>query len=139
MLRSINQMLVPFLVGTILFFTQFTFAQQNPPANQETVLTFVHDLLQVFYPELFDKKHRLSLCITAPGDDSWREVGGVFFTITAAEVYPVRKIIRAEAQMTEHPLLGGSIWLPPIEYGRVQEFHAYSDVVHEQQMKDLRH
>jgi hypothetical protein len=28
------------------------FAQQNPPVSQETVLTFVHDFLEVFYPDL---------------------------------------------------------------------------------------
>jgi hypothetical protein len=115
-----------------------TFSQRKIPVNQETILTFAHDLVQVFYPELLDNKHRLSLCVTTPGDASWLELGGVYFTVTPAEVYPLRKLISSHPQTTDHVVLGGSIWLPPMEYGRVQEMHAYSDAVHEQQVEDLR-
>jgi hypothetical protein len=55
------------------------FPQTSIPVKQETILTFAHDLLQVFYPELLNKDHRLSLCIVAPGDFPWVEIGGGIF------------------------------------------------------------
>ena len=51
---------------------------------------------------------------------------------------PVNKLISSDPQTTDHVILGASFWLPPIEYGRVHEFHAYSDAVHQQQ-RDLLH
>jgi hypothetical protein len=129
-------------MGIILFVftlsTQSTLAQQNPPVSQVTILTFAHDLLQVFYPELFDKKHRVTLCVTAPGDDAWLELAGVYFTVTQADVNPLQKLIDSHPQTTDHVILGGSIWLPLIEYGRVQTLVAHSDAVHEQQLEDVR-
>jgi hypothetical protein len=113
-------------------------ARQSPPVDQETILTFVHDFLEVFYPELLNKKYRLTLCSTAPADASWRDVAGVFFTFTPAEISPVEKLISSTPQTTDHPILSGSFWLPPVQYERILQFHAYSDVVHEQQLNDLQ-
>jgi hypothetical protein len=110
-----------------------TFLQQSIPLNQETVLTFVHDFLQVFYPELFDKDHRVTLCVTTPGDDSWRELAGVYFTITPREVNPL-----VTPEGSHHILLKGRIWLPLRQYGRVQELNASSEAVHEQKLSAIR-
>jgi hypothetical protein len=104
----------------------------------KTILTFAHDVLQVFYPELLDKNHRLTLCITAPGDDTWLEMGGVYFTVTPERVVPVEKLISSRPQTTDHVVLGGYIWLPPRELGRVQELRANSDGVHEHELEDVR-
>jgi hypothetical protein len=114
------------------------FPQTSIPVRQETMLTFVHDFLQVFYPELFNKNQRLSLCLTAPGNDPWLEIAGVYFTVTPAEVNPLRKLTSSHPQATDQIVLGGSIWLPPMEYGRIQEVHANSDAVHEHQLEALR-
>ncbi len=114
------------------------FSQQSIPVKQETILTFTHDFLQIFYPEFFDKNHRLSLGITAPADDPWLEMGGVYFAITEEKVIPLEKLVNSHPQTTDHIILGGSIWLPPLEYGRVQELHSHSDAVHEQQLRTLR-
>ena len=59
-------------------------AQRNLPITQETVLTFVHDFLQVFYPELITKGHRLKLSVLHPADDSWQVISGVYFTVLPA-------------------------------------------------------
>src|SRR5260370_10420230 len=124
---------------TLLVFTlsmPSTFAQENPPVSQVTILTFAHDLLQLFYPELFDKNHRVTLCVTTPGDSDWTELSGVYFTVTPERVNPLNDLIFASAP--EDLILSGSIWLPPLQCGRVQELKAHSDVVHERQLKELR-
>lgn len=74
----------------------------------------------------------------APGDDTWIELSGVYFTVTSANVYPLYKLISPDPVMTDPIILGGSIWLPPMEYGRVQELHAYSEAVHQEQLDDVR-
>jgi hypothetical protein len=125
------------LFATLLFSCTFGYSQVNIPAKQETILTFAHDFLQVFYPELFDKEHRITLAVTTPGNDAWLELGGVFFTVTSANVSPVNKLISPDPETTDHVILGGSFWLPPIEYGRVRELHAYSDAVHQRQREQL--
>jgi len=66
------------LLTALLLTGTSAFPQTNIPVKQETILTFAHDLLQVFYPEVLDKNHRLSLCIVAPGDFPWIEIGGVY-------------------------------------------------------------
>jgi hypothetical protein len=48
------------------------------------------------------------------------------------------KLISPRPVMTHPIILGGSIWLPPMEYGRVQELRVYGDVIHEQQLENLR-
>jgi len=127
------------LLTALLLTGTSAFPQTNIPVKQETILTFAHDLLQVFYPEVLDKNHRLSLCIVAPGDFPWIEIGGVYFTVTTAKVNPLEEVISSHPVMTAPIILGGSMWLPPKEYGRVQELQANSDAVHEQQLQDLRH
>lgn len=102
------------------------------------MLNYVHDFLKVFYPELFDKRYRVTLCASAPGDDDWHVISGVYFVVTPADVYPLHKLIISSPQTTDHILLGGSIWLPPHQYGRVMEVHAFSGTVHEQQLEKLR-
>jgi hypothetical protein len=127
------------LFVTLLLSSTFAYSQSSIPVKQETILTLAHDFLQVFYPELFDKDHRVTLAVTTPGNDTWLELAGVFFTVTPANVSPVNKLISPDPQTTDHVILGGSFCLPPIEYGRVHEFHAYSDAVHQQQREQLHH
>jgi len=105
------------------------FAQQNPPVCQETVLTYVHDFLEVFYPELFGKGQRLKLSVIHPADSSWREISGVYFTVlppSPANYGLVRHgpngPIREERPDPEGVLLNGSMWLPPLKHGsRIQQ------------------
>ncbi|MGB7285248.1 MAG: hypothetical protein WBE13_23525 [Candidatus Acidiferrum sp.] len=104
-------------------------AQQNPPVSQETVLTFVHDLLQVFYPELISKGHRLKLSVLHPADASWREISGVYFTVfpDSPPDYGVPRYMNGQLAPEVRPdpntiLLDGRVWLPPLKQGsRVQE------------------
>jgi hypothetical protein len=126
------------LAAGMLSLTTPLLSQTSIPVKQETILTYTHDFLQTFYPGLFDKNYRVSLCVTAPGNDPWIELGGVYFTVTRANVNPLRKLISSQPQPTDHAVLAGNIWLPLREYGRVQEVHANSDAVHEQQLEDLR-
>ena len=80
MSQSIKSVLISFSFLTIMLFALVPlFPQTSIPVKQETILTFAHDLLQVFYPELLNKDHRLSLCIVAPGDFPWVEIGGGYF------------------------------------------------------------
>jgi hypothetical protein len=105
------------------------FAQQNPPVSQETVLTFVHDFLQVFYPELISKGHRLKLSVLHPADSSWREISGVYFTVTPESPpdygVPLSQNGKMVPETRPDPktvLLDGNIWLPPLEHGsRIQQ------------------
>src|SRR4051812_21235431 len=55
------------------------FAQSPPPGNQDTVLTFVHDLLRAFFPDILVKGNQLILGVSHPADASWREIAGVYF------------------------------------------------------------
>jgi hypothetical protein len=126
------------LLAALLSGASSALPQERIPVSQETILTFAHDLLQVFYPELFNKNHRVSFCVTTPGDNPWVEIPGVYFTVTPADVNPLQKLISPHPETTDHILLGGLIWLPPMQYGRVQELRAYSDAVHEQQLDALR-
>ena len=103
---------------------------QGPPITQDTVLTFVHDLLQVFYPELITKGNRLKLCVDHPADSSWREISGVYFTV-APESSPsgdfqaiLKKNITHQANnpIASHAvLLDGLLWLPPRPGSRIQQ------------------
>ena len=126
------------LLAAVLLVSAPASPQTSIPVKQETILTFAHDLLQVFYPELFDKNHRVSLCVTTPGDDTWIELAGVYFVVTSANVNPLPNLISPRPVMTAPIVLGGSIWLPAMEYGRVQELHAYSNAIHQQQLDDVR-
>jgi len=100
------------------------FPQQNPPLSQETVLTFVHDFLQVFYPDLISKGHMLKLSVYHPADSSWREIAGVYFTVNP-ERPPDYGLVRfgpngpipETRPDPESVLLDGSIWLPPLKNG----------------------
>jgi hypothetical protein len=69
-----------FLAVALPLHTQPALPQQRIPDSQEPILTFVHDFLQVFYPELLTKKQTLKFCMSAPADDPWRETYGVYFT-----------------------------------------------------------
>ncbi len=139
MSHSIKSGLISFSFFTVMLFAPLpSFPQTTIPVKQETVLTLAHDFLQIFYPELFDKNHRVTLCVTAPGDDQWLELSGVYFAVTSANVNPLHKLISPRPVQTDPIMLGGSIWLPLKEYGRVQELHAYSDAVHQQQLDDVR-
>jgi hypothetical protein len=124
--------------GMTLALASPPFAQDDVPVSQRTTLTYAHDFLKVFYPELFDKKYRVTLCASAPGDNDWLVLGGVFFVVTPADIYPLHKLIVSSPQSVDHILLGGSIWLPPHQYGRVMEVHAFSTAVHEQQLEKMR-
>jgi hypothetical protein len=107
------------------------FAQQNPPISQETVLTFVHDFLQVFYPELISKGHRLKLSVLHPADSSWREITGVYFTVTPESLRDYGVSLSQNGKMVPESrpdpktiLLDGNIWLPPLEHGsRIQQVY----------------
>jgi hypothetical protein len=111
------------------------FAQQDPAVSQETVLTYVHDFLQVFYPELLSKEHTLKLCVNHPADDSWREITGVYFTVTheRAPDYGVPRFSNGQRIPEDRPdpntiLLAGSIWLPLLEHrNRIQEMHTSAE------------
>ncbi len=74
----------------------------------------------------------------APAKPEVLEISGVFFTVTPAKVDPLWKLIGSHPQTTDPVILGGSIWLPLKEFGWVQELHASSDGVHEQQLENLR-
>jgi hypothetical protein len=108
-----------------------TAAQENPPENQDTVLTFVRDFLQVFYPQLIVKGNRLNLCINHPADSSWREISGVYFTLIVESPThgdDFESFLNEQFLSREKPgasntiLLDGSIWLPPSRRGsRIQQ------------------
>jgi len=110
-------------------------AQQNPPINQETVLSFVHDLLQEFYPDLISKGHRLKLCVLHPADASWREISGVYFTVLPENPpdYGVPRFLNGQPVPENRPnpntiLLDGSVWLPPLKQGsRVQQLESHGE------------
>jgi hypothetical protein len=119
-------------------------AQRNLPITQETVLTFVHDFLKAFYPELITKGHRLKLSVLHPADDSWQEISGVYFTVLpenppdfgfrgySSEGRPISED-RPDPKII---LLDGSVWLPPLEHGsRIQQ--VVSTGVHTQKLDDL--
>jgi hypothetical protein len=122
------------------------FAQQNPPVSQDTVLTFAHDFLRVFYPELISRGHRLRLSITHPADDSWRGISGVYFTILPERPsdYGVPRYQNGRLAPENKPdpetiLLDGSIWLPPHERGsRIREVNLSSGSGGERKLKILR-
>jgi hypothetical protein len=73
MSHYIKSVLTASLLAAALLVSEPASPQTHVPVKQETILTFAHDLLQVFYPELFDKNHRVTLCVTAPGDDTLLE------------------------------------------------------------------
>jgi hypothetical protein len=110
------------------------FSQQNPPVRQVTVLTFVHDFLQVFYPDLISKGHTLTLAVHHPAESSWSEITGVYFTVKPERPgdygvvrYGPNGPIPETRPDPESVLLDGSIWLPPLKHGsRIQEVHTTS-------------
>lgn len=117
-----------FLIAVFLCAEQLAFSRQSPPVDQDTVLTFVHDFLQIFYPELLSKGHRLKLSVLHPADSSWREISGVYFTVTPEQ--SPDSGVQAHSDEIPKPevspnpdgvLLDGRIWLPPRKYGRIQE------------------
>lgn len=109
-------------------------AQQPLPDNQETVLSYVHDLLQVFYPDLISKGHRLKLCVLHPAEVSWREISGVYFTVLP-DLPPeneVAGVCGPDGCPKPKPkpdrdaiLLDGSVWIPSIKGCRIQEFQSH--------------
>jgi hypothetical protein len=126
-----------FLAVALLLHTQPALPQQRIPDSQEPILTFVHDFLQVFYPELLTKKQTLKLCISNPADDSWRQIRGVYFTITP-NVPPglpppggfVGKQVLVDVPDANRILLDGNIWLPPGEHGsRIRQVDASSQAI----------
>jgi hypothetical protein len=110
------------------------FSQQNPPFRQVTVLTFVRDFLQVFYPALISKGHTLTLSVQHPADSSRSEISGVYFTVKSERLgdygvvrYGPTGPIPETRPDPESVLLDGSIWLPPLKRGsRIQEVHTTS-------------
>jgi hypothetical protein len=127
MLRGVLSMFLLSIVGM-----PSATPQENPPVRQVTMLTFVHDFLQVFYPELISKGHTLTFAVHGPADDSWSELAGAYFTVKP-ERPPDYGLVRLGPNGLipetrpdpEKVLLDGSIWLPPLEHGsRIQEVHA---------------
>ena len=119
----------------LLFSPDRFFSQSPPPGSQETVLTFIHDFLQIYYPEVVSKGNQLVLCVSHPADASWREISGVYFKVapfSAAEPDPL------VAPNESASLLGGSFWLTPQrQYGRIFQVHA-SAVLYEKQINAVR-
>ena len=123
--------LLEILLLAIILGTPSTPAQESPPENQDTVLTFVHDFLQVFYPQLIVKGNRLNLCINHPAESSWREISGVYFTLlpeSPTHGDDFERFLNGQFMSREKPgasnaiLLDGSIWLPPSRRGsRIQQ------------------
>jgi hypothetical protein len=127
MTQSLRAKLAGRVGGMILLLTlgiPTALAQQNPPLSQETVLTFVHDFLQVFYADLISKGHMLKLSVHHPADSSWREIAGVYFTVNPerpsdyglVRFGPNGPILETRPD-PESVLLDGSIWLPPLKNG----------------------
>jgi hypothetical protein len=137
-----------FLLTSMLYIvaTPSASSQQNLPIHQVTVLTFVHDFLQVFYPELISKGHALKLAVHHPADTTWSEISGVFFTVTPERPPDYGLVISGpNGQIPEtRPdpdsiLLDGSIWLPPLEHGsRVQQVLTTPESAHEQKLTAFR-
>jgi len=119
--------------------------QKDVPASQETILTFVHDFLKVFYPDLFDEKHTLKLCITHPASSSWREIAGMYFTVTTVvpeyqgPEYRNGILIPPEKPAVKEVSLDGSIWLPDVERaGRIQQVTTLPTGSNVQKLEALR-
>jgi hypothetical protein len=131
-----------FLLTSMLYIvaTPSASSQQNPPIHQVTVLTFVHDFLEVFYPELISKGHRLKLSVSLPADSSGREIAGVYFTVTAEPPRPQNGQFVPEVRPDPNTvLLDGNIWLPPLEHGsRVQQVLTSSESANEQKLTAFR-
>jgi hypothetical protein len=135
MTQSLRAKLAGRVGGMILLLTlgiSTTLAQLNPPLSQETVLTFVHDFLQAFYPDLISKGHMLKLSVYHPAEVSWLEISGVDFTVNP-ERPPDYGLVRfgpngpipETRPNPESVLLEGDIWLPPLKNGsRIQQVHA---------------
>lgn len=138
MLRLAKNSIACVLLFALLFAkTGSVFPQENKVGTQETLL-LAHDFVKLFYPELLNKNNRLSLCAVAPGDFDWQTLGGVFFVITRADVSPPDKIVSPEPVTTDHPILSGTMWFPPVPYGRVQEIRIFSDAAHQPQLAAIR-
>jgi hypothetical protein len=122
------------------------FSQENLLIAQDTVLTFVHDFLQVFYPELISRGHRLKLSVMHPADSSWREMVGVYFTVmpeSPPDYEPSHcqngKFIPEVRSDPNSVLLDGNIWLPLLEHGsRVQLVLTSPDSANEQKLTAFR-
>lgn len=111
------------------------FSQAPPPGSQETVLTFVHDFLQVFYPEALGKGNQLILCVSHPADASWREISGVYFKVTPSSTEEPNPLTDPNPTPNH---LGGFFWLRPQQLGRIQQFAASFDAVHAKDLKAVR-
>jgi hypothetical protein len=140
MSKSTRSKLICFFLifALLLVDVPVTLSQGEVPVSQETILTFVHDFLQVFYPELFEKDYRLTLCVSHPANSTWREIAGVYFTVTAHDVNPLAKGEEHSKEKGAPIVLEGRIWLPPVQYGRVHEMSASSQEVHEQQLRTVQ-
>ncbi len=111
------------------------FSQENPPVKQATVLTFVHDFLEVFYPELVKKGNTLTLAVHHPAEVSWNEISGVYFTVKPERPpdygvvrYGPNGPISKTRPDPESVLLDGTVWLPPLKHGsRIQEVQASNE------------
>jgi hypothetical protein len=64
---------------------------------------------------------------------------GFISTVTDAKINPLEELISPHVAMTAPIVLAGSIWLPPVEYSRVQQLVARADAVREQELQNLRH
>jgi hypothetical protein len=117
--------------------------QKAPPINQETVLSFVHDFLGVFYPELLTKGHTLRLCVSHPAEASWRTISGVYFTVTpewpsnyAVPYYLNGKLVPETRPNPNNILLDGSIWLPDVERpGRIEQVLTFRQATGQQKLE----
>jgi hypothetical protein len=134
---------------SFLFFPLFPrpLAPAAPPDDQETILTFVHDFLQLFYPELMIKGNMLKLSVNHPTDSSWREISGVYFTVTHTTLPDYRaQVLMPDGQLVPptierggtRVLLDGNMWVPfPQQHGRIVEVVAL-DGIHSEKINALK-
>ena len=127
-----------FLISTYVPYT----LREASAANEETVLSFVHDFLQTFYPEMSGKGLRLVVSVDHPMDASWTEISGAYFKVTSHEASGVNPLLyeaeKRDAPPSERPQLGGVFWFRPQDEARIQQMVAHFDVVHETQLNAVR-
>src|SRR5580704_4801839 len=136
MSKSTRVFLFASIVAVALQLNTSGFPQAPPQGTQETVLTFIHDFLQVFYPDVIAKGNQLVLCVSHPADATWREISGVYFKVAPFSTEEPNPLTDLNGTST---LLGGSFWLTPQkQYGRIFRMLAFSDLVHEKQLNAVR-
>jgi hypothetical protein len=117
--------------------------QTSQPLDQESALSFTHDFLQTFYPDVFAKGTQLTLTVSHPANSSWRQIYGVYFRVTPKVPLEINPLIAldkiGQAKQASNPtLLGGLFWFRPQVYGRIEQMVASFDVVHQQQLEAIR-